>query len=196
MKSTTLKRLTFIHAGAVEDFGLPDGVPVLFALRLEDTCNNRARGGKTKRREKSSENEGGAPDAAGHCLTFQDNLQLVPQNVEDAVTGAGFRDDVAFQPSPACVLVEIITRLHRRIHVLQEPSGFETQKKRGWGGHGGQDDRESHVERKSVLQGTGAMARRARTLPLTCCDAVRGGAHGGQAGVEQLSFSHKNTLLC
>lgn len=33
------------------------------------------------------------------------------------------------------------------------------------------------------------------TRPLTCCDAVCSGAHGGQAGVEQLSFSHKNTLL-
>lgn len=127
--SVSEERLTFIHAGAVEDFGLPDGVPVLFHLRLKNTCNNRARREKEKKKnEKSPENKGGAPDAAGHRLTFQDNLQLVPQNVEDAVTGAGLRDDVAFQPSPARVLVEIITRLHRRIHVLQEPSGFETQR--------------------------------------------------------------------
>lgn len=55
-------------------------------------------------------------------LTFEDNLQLVPQNVEDAVTGARLRDDMSLQPAPAGVLVEIITRLHRFIHVLQEPS--------------------------------------------------------------------------
>lgn len=58
-------------------------------------------------------------------MTFEDNLQLVPQNVEDAVTGAGLRDDVPFQPPPTRVLVEVVTWLHRCVHVLQEPSGWE-----------------------------------------------------------------------
>ena len=68
-------------------------------------------------------------------LTFEDNLQLVPQNVKDAVAGARLRDDVSLQPTPAGVLVEIITRLHGLIHVLQEPSGFGVTgtKKRGKG---------------------------------------------------------------
>lgn len=65
-------------------------------------------------------------------LTFEDNLQPVPQNVKDAVAGARLRDDVSLQPTPAGVLVEIITRLHRLVHVLQEPSSFGiTGTKRG-----------------------------------------------------------------
>jgi hypothetical protein len=57
-------------------------------------------------------------------LTFEDNLQLVPQNVKHTVTGAGLWDDMALQPTPAGVLVEVLTRLHRGIHVLQESRGF------------------------------------------------------------------------
>lgn len=65
-------------------------------------------------------------------LTFEDNLQLVPQNVKDAVTGARLRYDMSLQPTPAGVLVEIITRLHGLIHVLQEASGFEGGKIHTW----------------------------------------------------------------
>lgn len=60
----------------------------------------------------------------GHILTFEHNLQLVPEDVKDAVTRAGLGDDVALQPTPAGVLVEVIAGLHRRIHVLQEPRRF------------------------------------------------------------------------
>lgn len=62
-------------------------------------------------------------------LTFEDNLQLVPQNVKDTVTGARLRDDMSLQPTPAGVLVEILTRLHRFIHVLQEPGGFKVSQR-------------------------------------------------------------------
>lgn len=57
-------------------------------------------------------------------LTFEDNLQLVPQNVKDAVAGARLRDNVSLQPTPASILVEIIAGLYRIIHVLQEPSSL------------------------------------------------------------------------
>lgn len=45
------KRLTFIHAGAVESFGLPDGVPVLLILRLQNTCNNRITTGRFQKKK-------------------------------------------------------------------------------------------------------------------------------------------------
>lgn len=67
-------------------------------------------------------------------LTFQDNLQLVSQNVKDTVTGAGLRDDMPLQPTPAGVLVKVITRLHRVIHILQEPGGFRRHKEQESGG--------------------------------------------------------------
>lgn len=68
--------------------------------------------------------EGQAP------LTFEDNLQLVPQNVKDAVAGTRLRYDMPFQPTPTGILVEIITRLHRVIDVLQEPSSCTERKAR------------------------------------------------------------------
>lgn len=40
------ENLTFVHAGAVEDFGFPDGIPVLLTLRLKNTCNNRTHRGE------------------------------------------------------------------------------------------------------------------------------------------------------
>ena len=54
-------------------------------------------------------------------LTFEDDLQLIPEDVEDAVARVGLRDHVAPQPAPACVLVEVVTRLHGRVHVLEDP---------------------------------------------------------------------------
>lgn len=54
-------------------------------------------------------------------LTFEDDLQLVPKDVKDAVARVGLRDHVAPQPAPACVLVEVVTRLHGRVHVLEDP---------------------------------------------------------------------------
>lgn len=71
---------------------------------------------------------------AAHCstwLTFEDNLQLVPQNVKDAVTGTRLWYDMPLQPTPAGVVVEVITRLHGRVHVLQEPSSFRASQRRG-----------------------------------------------------------------
>ena len=35
-------------------------------------------------------------------LTFEDDLQLIPEDVEDAVARVGLRDHVAPQPAPAC----------------------------------------------------------------------------------------------
>lgn len=85
----------------------------------------------------------------GRHLTFEDNLQFVPQNIEDAVAGAGLWDDVPFQPPPTRVLVEIVTWLHRCVHVLQQSSRFEARcggHKQGGGGEGAEV--RSHMERK------------------------------------------------
>lgn len=57
------------------------------------------------------------------CLTFEHNLKPVSEDVEDTVPGAGLGDDMTLQPAPTSILVEVLTRLHRRIHVLQETSG-------------------------------------------------------------------------
>lgn len=37
---------------------------------------------------------------------------------------------MSLQPAPTGVLVEIVTGLHRLIHVLQEPSGFKVSQRR------------------------------------------------------------------
>ena len=119
-------------------------------------------------------------------LTFEDNLQLVPQNVKDAVTGARLRYDMSLQPTPAGVLVEIITRLHRLIHVLQKASGFE----------GGKD---SYVVRKQLDAGGGGGldhekqqgGKMKKTVPLTCSNTVCSGAHTVEAGAKQLSWKRQ-----
>lgn len=134
----------------------------------------------------------------GRHLTFEDNLQFVPQNIEDAVAGAGLWDDVPFQPPPTRVLVEIVTWLHRCVHVLQQSSRFEARcgghKQGGGGGGRGQVT----YGEKRVLQGTDAVPQSsgketptesaAQTRPLTCSNTVCSGAHGVEAGLEQLSW--------
>lgn len=50
--------------------------------------------------------------------TFQDDLQLVPQDVKDAVPGAGFGDHMAVQPAPTGILVEILAGVSCWVHVL------------------------------------------------------------------------------
>lgn len=72
-------------------------------------------------------------------LTFEDNFQLVPQNVKNAVTGTRLWYDMPLQPTPTGILVEIITRLHRLIHVLQEPGSFKASRKKK-----GQGDEDPH----------------------------------------------------
>lgn len=62
-------------------------------------------------------------------LTFEDNLQFVPQNVKDAVTGTGLWDDMALQPAPTGVLVEVFTGLCGLVHVLEEPSSFKVSER-------------------------------------------------------------------
>ena len=68
-------------------------------------------------------------------LTFEDDLQLVPKDVEDAVARVGLRDHVAPQPAPACVLVEVVTRLHGWVHVLEDPGSCSSPE--GAEGEGG-----------------------------------------------------------
>lgn len=56
---------------------------------------------------------------------------------------AGLRDDVTLQPAPAGKLVEIIARLHRLIHVLQQSGRFS-------GDTEGQDGQHPHVVREQA----------------------------------------------
>lgn len=64
-------------------------------------------------------------------LTFEDDLQLVPEDVEGAVSGGGLRDDVLLQPATTGVLVEVVTWFHTHVHVLQETRGCtETQRRK------------------------------------------------------------------
>lgn len=57
------------------------------------------------------------------ALTFEDDLQLVSEDVKDTVSGVGLGDHVAPQPASACVLVEVFTGLPGRVHVLEDPGG-------------------------------------------------------------------------
>lgn len=66
----------------------------------------------------SSEITTGAWGWSSLIPTFQDDLQLVSEDVKDAVSGAGLWDDVPVQPAPAGVLVEILARVSCGVHVL------------------------------------------------------------------------------
>lgn len=65
----------------------------------------------------------------GSQLTFEDDLQLVPQDVKDTVPGVGLRDHVAPQPASARVLVEVVTWFLGQVHVLEDPGGCSSP---GW----------------------------------------------------------------
>lgn len=53
-------------------------------------------------------------------LTFEDDLQLVSQDVKGAVSGAGLWNDVLFEPASTGILVEVVTWIHGGVHVLDE----------------------------------------------------------------------------
>lgn len=54
------------------------------------------------------------------CLTFENDLQFISQDVKGAVSRAGLGDDVLFQPASTGILVKVVTRVHASIHVLNE----------------------------------------------------------------------------
>lgn len=54
------------------------------------------------------------------CLTFENDLQFVSQDVKGAVSRAGLGDDVLFQPASTGVLVEVVARVYAGVHVLNE----------------------------------------------------------------------------
>ena len=60
----------------------------------------------------------------GRPLTFEDNLQVISQDVKGAVSGAGLGDDVFLQPAPAGILIEVLTRVHAGVHVLDKAGGW------------------------------------------------------------------------
>lgn len=63
--------------------------------------------------------------------TFEDDLQLVPQDVKDAVSGAGLWDHMPVQPAPTGILVEILARVSCGVHVLDD-SGSWAAKLESW----------------------------------------------------------------
>jgi hypothetical protein len=67
-------------------------------------------------------------------FTFEDNLQLVPKDVKDAVSGVGLWDHVVPQPASASVLVEVFTGVPRLVHVFEDSGSFVFQ---GGGGRRG-----------------------------------------------------------
>lgn len=56
--------------------------------------------------------------------TFEDDLQLVPQDVKDAVSGAGLWDHVPVQPAPTGILVEILAWVSCGVHVLDDSGSW------------------------------------------------------------------------
>lgn len=120
-------------------------------------------------------------------LTFEDNLQLVPQNVKDAVAGTGLWDDMALQPTPAGVLVEIVTRLHRLIHVLQEPGSFKTSQRKAGGGGGKRGAGGQHG--KDLCKAGGDFVRGG--LFLTCSNTICSCAHIVGTGAKQLPWKNQ-----
>lgn len=63
------------------------------------------------------------PQMVGHS-TFEDDLQLIPENVKDAVSGVGLGDHMMPQPASASILVEVVTGLLRFVHVLKDSGSF------------------------------------------------------------------------
>lgn len=117
------RALTLIHAGAVEHLGLLDGRPVLRGGILQHPCG-RGRAGRRSRGHGHPRALGaawGSLPLPGAPATFEDDFQLVPENVEHTVAGAGLGDDVAPQPAATRVLVEVFAGLLRLVHVLQDP---------------------------------------------------------------------------
>lgn len=77
-------------------------------------------------------NQPQVPSQAERSLipTFEDDLQLISQDVKDTVSGAGLWDDVPVQPAPAGVLVEILAWVSCWVHVLDYSSSWVSELER------------------------------------------------------------------
>lgn len=106
---------------------------------------------------------------------------------------------MSFQPTPAGVLVEIITRLHRFIHVLQEASGFKVPQRQK--GKERQRDRIVGLEnsfffsffwqRADFVCRINYQKGKEKAVPLTCGNTVRSCAHTVEAGAKQLAWKNQ-----
>lgn len=60
-------------------------------------------------------------------FTFEDDLQLIPKDVKDAVSGVGLRDHMVPQPASTSILVEVFTGVPRLVHVFEDSGSFVFQ---------------------------------------------------------------------